>query len=90
MVRLFERNDSIPKLVMYTLSWVLLIALQVGFLLLLGFWVVLNSPITVPVLFVGLYLYQSKLIAYGKVCFIGKSIDYLYKNNVILFSTVIS
>ena len=67
LMRLFDRNDSIPKLFVYAASWIFIIMCQVFSIGLFFFWVLLNGPITIPLLWIGLYLYQSKLIAYGTV-----------------------
>lgn len=58
----FDRHDSIPKLMIFITSWLVLIVLQVISLTPFFIWVMLLSPYYLLVILVGSFLYHTKLL----------------------------
>ncbi len=63
----YEEHDGIEKLAWYWLLWVLLISLQIVFLVLSVLWQFIALMFLVVWLVVGLFLYQTKMLAIGIV-----------------------
>ena len=63
----YEEHDGIEKLAWYWLLWLLLIAFQVIFILSSIVWHIIALVLLVVWLFIGLFLYQTKMLAIGKV-----------------------
>ena len=63
----FEHHDSLPKVVMFILSWLILIFLQLVTLIPFYLWLFLLSPYYLSVLVLGIFLFQTKLIAHKTV-----------------------
>ncbi len=63
----YEEHDGIEKLVWFWVLWALLVAFQVVFLMLCLFWYCFASVLLLAWLFAGLFLYQTKMLAIGKV-----------------------
>ena len=64
---LHKEHDSIDKLMWYWVLWLLLLAFQVMFLVICFVWYFLVAVLLVVWLFVGFTLYQTKMLAIGKV-----------------------
>ncbi len=63
----YEEHDGLEKLAWFWLLWIILVGLQSLFLLLGVVWYVLMAIFLLAWLVVGLFLYQTKMLAIGKV-----------------------
>lgn len=82
----FEHHDSLPKVVIYIASWLVLITLQLLTLLPFFIWLLLLSPYYIFVFGLGIFLFQTKLIAHKTVwnfwCFLPSGRRRRYAKNV--------
>ncbi len=63
----FTHHDSIPKVMVYVISWLILLSLQLMSLSLFIVWVLLLSPYYLAVIAMGSFLYFTGLLAHGTV-----------------------
>ena len=63
----FEEHDGMDKVLWYWSFWLVLIALQVIFLIVCSLWYLVQATLLIVWLFAGLVLYQTKMLAIGKV-----------------------
>ncbi len=63
----YEEHDGIEKLAWFWVLWALLVAFQLLFLVVCLVWYAFASVFLVAWLFVGLFLYQTKMLAIDKV-----------------------
>ena len=63
----YQEHDGIEKLVWFWVLWVLLVSFQAVFLVLCLIWYSFASVLLLAWLFAGLFLYQTKMLAIGKV-----------------------
>ena len=63
----FEYHDSLPKLLVYVITWLILLAIQLVCLVPLLLWSLLLLPYTTFLFTVGLFLFQTKLLVLSAV-----------------------
>ena len=63
----YEEHDGIEKVIWYWLLWILLVTSQVIFVVLSFIWYMVAIAFAAIWLLVGLFLYQTKMLAIGKV-----------------------
>jgi hypothetical protein len=63
----YQEHDGIEKLVWFWVLWALLVSFQAVFLVLCLIWYSFASVLLLAWLFAGLFLYQTKMLAIGKV-----------------------
>ncbi len=82
----FDHHDSLPKVVIYIATWLVLIALQLLTLFPFYLWLMLLSPYYFVVFVLGIFLFQTKLIAHKTVwniwCFLLSGRSHRYAKNV--------
>lgn len=59
----FAHHDSFPKLIIYIVSWLFLLALQALSLIPFVLWLGVTLPIYISIVLLGSFLYQTKLLA---------------------------
>lgn len=63
----YEEHDGIDKLAWYWILWVVLVSLQLAFIVLSIVWYAIAAAFLTVWLLIGLFLYQMKMLAIGKV-----------------------
>lgn len=63
----FENHDSLPKVIIYIVSWVVLIVGQLICLIPFALWIAVLSPYYITLYLVGIFLFQTKLLVHKTV-----------------------
>jgi hypothetical protein len=63
----FENHDSLPKVVLYIVTWVMLIVGQLICLIPFALWIAVLSPYYITLYLIGIFLFQTKLLVHKTV-----------------------